>query len=254
MTYRDFVLLGSSVAVIIIALWPAPADRQWLEVKTAHGQRQRYSVAVDDPSLESINLRLKKWETPASSRALRTARWHQALADFYGQHPCFDNQNAGKSGAPVGDPDHSVAQVSFVNSKIHDIAIDYKSFWTNLSKASANRIRQEEQRIQTAQAQATPPVVLGPVVRAARPAVAYPFALFAALTTVLLCARRQRARPPIELACQVDRPVDFAESQVICLRIPSNWVRIRQPVEVVVWRMVYATAVATAVICLVLFS
>ncbi len=295
MTFRDFVLLGSSIAVLVVVLWPAQSDRQWVEVRTDDGQHQRYSVAVDDPSLVSIKLRLKKWETPPSTRTLRTARWHLELAVFYSQHLGRSAPNAFGSGSgtaqavrpaqqftailpgglrrsankspsggskadgirpatQVEKADNSVTQVAFIDSRERDSATKSSKFWTALSTASSLRIEQEEQRIGSAHNRSTPPVILGPVVRSARPAIAYPFALFAALATILLSSRRQRVRPPIELACQVERPVDFAESETICLRIPPTWVRIRQPTEVVAWRLVYTTAVLSAFVCLVVAS
>lgn len=244
MTFRDFVLLGSSVALLVVFLWPTPSDRQSLVVRTDNNQYQRYSVAVDDPRLRAIKLRLKKWETPRSSRALRTARWHQELADYYAKSLCNTDR-------PEVETGNSVTQVSFIDSKNQALESNARSFWTTLRRTASVRIEKEERRIQDARETAAAPIVLGPVVRSVGSTAAYPIALFAAFTTMLFASRRQRANPPIELACQIEHPASIAETNTICLRIPPNWVQIHQPTEVVIWRTMYGVTVLCAATCVI---
>ena len=70
MTACDFLLLGSSVALLVVSLWPTQSDRQSLEIRTDDGHFQRYSVSVNDPRLEVIKVRLKRWRTPSVWRAV----------------------------------------------------------------------------------------------------------------------------------------------------------------------------------------
>lgn len=247
MTACDFLLLGSSVALLVVSLWPTQSDRQSLEIRTDDGHFQRYSVSVNDPRLEVIKVRLKRWRTPSTNRTLRTARWHRELAEYYCQQDLIAAQKQAMT-------DDAVAQVSFIESKAQTPLIAESSFWSELRQSAQQRIAREEQRIHAAHEAAVPPVVLGKVVHSVHSPFVFPTAFFVALATVVFASRRQRVRPPIVLACSLDHPTEPNDAKTICLRIPDSWVRIRQPAEVVMWRSLYAIVVGLAASCLVFAS
>ena len=237
LTSGDFLLLGSSVAVLVILCWPVQSARQWVEIRMADGHHQRYIVSIDDPRLHVLKRRLDRWEHPTSSRALRTARWYQAVADYY--------HHLEKGVAPS-----EVAQVSFVAAGHANQAANQRSFWLELSKQAQIQIAKANQDLHLKRAGSAAPVRLGPVVDSIRSTWAYPVALLSALLIVLLFKCRQRARPPIELACDVDPRFATTDSRSIQLRIPASWVRIHQPLEVLFWQATYRTVVVSAAICL----
>ena len=109
MTPCDFLLLGCSVALTVFMLWPQLPDQQWVRIETETGQPQRYSVPINDPRLQVLKQRLAKWEVPKTTRALRVARWHHELADYYCQIEPADQS---------GD----VAQVSCRADRLIDMA------------------------------------------------------------------------------------------------------------------------------------
>ncbi len=237
MKSRDFVLLGCSVAVTIVLLWPDQSDRQQVRVVNESGQYQRYSVPVDDPSLQVLKRRLSVWRNP-SSHGLRVARWHHELADFY----CEQEPNKKNSS--------DVAQVSYADGNRIDGADHHRQFWSQLRDKAQLRIGQEQEQLKLERAKATPPVVLGPIVRSINSPLAFPLALLTAAAITMLAIWRQRACPPIQLV--VNGTVsDLDEDDVNPLPIPRSWVKIHHPVEVVLWRIVYGASVATAGTCLV---
>ena len=238
MTTCDFLLLGCSIALTVFMLWPELPDQQWVRVETETGHPQRYSVPINDPRLQVLKQRLAKWEVPQTTRALRVARWHHELADYYCQLDPADQS---------GD----VAQVSFQDSGETSVATK-PSFWAKLRQTAKQRVIHEEQEISHRQQHATPPVVLGPIMTSIRSPTALPLALMAALVTVTLAVWRQRAQPPRLLSDKVDQPDGPARNQVMPLPIDESWVRIGQPVEVRLWRITYATAVTVACICVMI--
>ena len=243
----DFLLFGSSIALACICLWPRPVDRKLVKVRDADGQTRSYSIAIDDPKLTAITTRLRQWENQASSRALRTAQWHAEVADYYCQ---IDDKS---TSANTTEPP-PVAQVSFVDSERPDIRNEDHSFWSQLAESARKRVQREMKRIERDRETTGPPVVLGSVTKSIGSPAAYPIACFTALATVGLAIRRQRLRPPIELGCTVEQPVDPNDVKVIRLQVPDSWVRIRQPAEVMLWRHLYAVAVGLAIASVIYVS
>jgi hypothetical protein len=241
MTFCDFTLLGCSVALTVIMLWPDLPDQQWVGITRETGHHQRYSVPINDPSLQVLKQRLAKWETPTTTRALRIARWHHELADYYCQLDPAD---------PVG----KVAQVSYSDAGRPRTVATPDRIWAKVKQNAQLRIAREEQEIKQRQENAVPPVVLGPTISSIRSPAAFSLAFLAAVGTVAFLAWRQRVRPPITLDGETNLTHFSSQSGPTTLQIPNSWVRIRQPLEVVLWRIIYRSAVVSAGICLTLAS
>ena len=234
----DFLLLGCSIALAIFMLWPRLPDRQWVRIDSGSGQYQRYSVAINDPRLQDLKERLAKWEVPPTTRALRVARWHRELADYYCQL---------EPATRLAE----VAQVSFSSASETASATTSPQFWASLKQAATQRVMQEEQEIRHRQQNAVPPVLLGRTITNFRSPDAIPLAFLAAFVIVAMAAWRQRVHPPRVLCGRIDQPIANSENDPNSLPIGDSWVRIGQPFEVVIWRVIYATSVSVAGICMI---
>ena len=237
LTTGDFLLFGSAIALLIIVLWPVQSDHQWVVIEASDGNHQSYLVPVDDPRLQVLKRHLENWKNPTSSRDLRIARWYQEVADFYLHRDATKIQR-------------DVAQVSFVAGVPSQREFNQPSYWSLLRRQARIQVAKAEQDLRVQRQSSVPPVNLGPVAQSIRPKRAYAIAILSATLVVLLGTVRQRSRPPIQLACDIDSPQVASESTSIPLQIPASWIRIHQPLEVRLWRMAYRTAVVSAAICL----
>ncbi len=237
MTCLDFVLLGCSVAVLIVFLWPADSARQLVGIRSSSGEFERYSVRTDDPSLQILRRRIEKWQNSPTSRALRVARWQAAVAAYY-------------CARANGDSEQTVAPVSFTDGDDSHSNATAQSYWVRLRDDAQVKIAMAEKQLQRRTEPSDRPVTFGPITRPHGAPLAYPAALLAAAATVALAIRRQRVRPPIEIGLDTADPLDSLEIPTIYLPMPSNWLRVVQPAEVLAWRGLYAILVGSAAACL----
>jgi hypothetical protein len=144
-----------------------------------------------------------------------------------------------------------VAQVSFSGASQTSSATISPQFWANLKQTAKQRVIQAEQQIRHRQQNAIPPVVLGRTITNVQSPKAIPLALLAAVVIVAMAVWRQRVRPPRVLSGRIDQPIANSENHPSGLPIGDSWVRIGQPFEVVIWRVIYATSVTVAGICMI---
>lgn len=211
MTFRDFLLFGCSVSLLIVLLWPAGSTKQLIEIRTDSGDLQQYSVATNDPSLRLLKRRIKSWENETSSRPLRLARWHHELAEFYS----LRNR---------GDQESDIALVSYTDSNggepEHDAGLFWAgSFWSELRDDAQIRIAEAKRDIRIRRDSVVLPVTLGSVTQSIPTPLAYPIAILVASAIVAVAVLRQQICPPI---------------------------------EILLWRGLYATSVCSAAVFLVI--
>ncbi|WP_182865045.1 hypothetical protein [Stieleria mannarensis] len=79
----DLALAFAATFVITLALWPRDAPRQIVRCNMADQGWKTYSIAVNDPSLDELKQKLRRWATPESHPAYVTAKWQKEVAEFY---------------------------------------------------------------------------------------------------------------------------------------------------------------------------
>jgi len=237
MTFRDFLLFGCSVAILVVLLWPTGSAKQLIGIRTDSGTLQQYSVTTNDPSLSLLKRRFKSWEKETSSRPLRVARWHHQLAEFYSLRIRSDQES-------------DIAQVSYTDSDPGELDHDAGSFWSELRDDAKTRIAEAQRDIRIRHDSAVSPVTFGSVTQSIGSPLAYPIAIFVASVVVVLAVIRQRFCPPIELKPIPEVPSDRSVVDTIHLQVQRDWIRIGQPIEVLLWRGLYATSVCSAAIFL----
>ncbi|QEF99727.1 hypothetical protein Mal15_37930 [Stieleria maiorica] len=95
----DLVLAFAATFVITLALWPRDAPRQIVRCNTADQGWKTYSIAINDPSLDDLKQKLRRWATPESHPAYVTAKWQKEVAEFY-----ENSQPAAAEAKPIPRP------------------------------------------------------------------------------------------------------------------------------------------------------
>ncbi len=79
----DLALAFAATFVITLAVWPRDAPRQIVRCHLTDQGWKTYSIAIDDPSLDELKRKVRKWSMPESHPEYVTAKWQKEVAEFY---------------------------------------------------------------------------------------------------------------------------------------------------------------------------
>lgn len=253
---HDFLLIACSVVVILLSAAPERDHLQTVEVRDASGAYQRYSLAADDPRIGKLQRELANWPKRLPNRSLTLAKWHVELAEFY-----IGRTKPVAVDAPVQQVAFSVPGVKESNAEslAEQTSLSAERDYWHLVRDKAQRaIADGEEKLQQRERNSgPPPIVIGELSRPGRSPRDFGIAAVGGLSVALLFAAWVHVCPPIRL--REDRPTSEIESSSVRregarrelkLSIPSQWVRIHQPMAVNVRRFAFAALVVAAFVCL----
>lgn len=244
MASHDFLLLGLAVAVIVLTASPKPAKRQVVDIRHPDGVTQRYSLGADDPRLPVLQSKLKEWQRRPHNPALAQEKWHAELAEFYASRT-------------QPEPGSNVVTVSFRQDQIIDdqrltVQQQEHAHWL----AVQNRATEAISKLQSLdeQTQQPPPIVFGEFASGPRSATDLTVAASIGSIFALFFAAWTYFQPPILLAGEADHAggrFSAPANRAIKVSIPVRWIKVHQPAGVIARRVLYASVVAGALLCLI---
>ena len=258
MAIHDFLLVAMATLVIVLSNWPNSQKRQSVDLRNSDGTSQRYSLAVDDPRLAKLQRDLDSWNRGGTNTAIALTKWRVELAEFY----------VDRFQSP---PSTSVTQVSFVESGGNAASTDgpqisarkhWQSYWANVGKQARESLAIQNAKLRDHRALVGPPIVLGKVIES-RSKNAFLISCICGLLMATVFGFWTYISPSLGL--HRTENVDEAEGNreqltgsreraltELQLRIPSEWVRIHQPISVVLRRVLYAGLVGAALLCMLI--
>lgn len=111
----DLLLMFAATFAITVAFWPRNAPLQVVKCLDMDSTWKTYSIAVDDPALESLRHRLDQWKRPELDPAYASAKWRKELADRYREEAVQSHQAASVQeipAEPVAPPQPTTARLS----------------------------------------------------------------------------------------------------------------------------------------------
>ncbi len=242
MPAHDFLLVAFSVAVIVLSKWPETQPRQLVQLREPSGSLRQYSLPENDPTLAKLRLALEKWAKAGQETRLAVAEWRAELADFYAER----TESAPK---PSSNPIRSVAfrHESKRSSEDAQVALEIgegvrasqHEYWVNFGQQARTEIAKVQEIRRSRKAlEVPPPIVFGPLEAGRKPVraimispaigvvVAFAFAAWSFLFPTL------RLSQPDHNTTVMSTASDLDASGELRLFVPSNWVRIRQPLGV----------------------
>ncbi|MCG8652006.1 MAG: hypothetical protein MI861_19350 [Pirellulales bacterium] len=237
---RDSLLAAVAISVIMLAILRGQ-PRQEIVLVTQSGERQTHWLPLGDVRLTELLTQLERWKTRQTlSRRLVVARWQKEVADHYHQQHSMPSAKV----LQVSFSDRTPEQDAEVTGR--DLSAQgQRDYWKSVSEAMAKVVADESAKIaRRRQASPSPPVMMGRVV-AGRPGTSGIFiAILSGLLAAMLVSVWEHICPPITFR---SRDQDVGESgeadskfhQTLRVEVPARWVRIRQPVGVIVrqWSM-----------------
>jgi hypothetical protein len=261
MPARDFLLVVLSVAVIVLSKWPETQPRQWVQLRQPDGMLRQYSLSENDPTLPKLRLSLQRWARAGQETRLAIANWRAELADFYAERtrsaspsagpirPVAFSQNTGQLGTNGAGTASGVAQEAREIASQHD-------YWLSQGRRARAEIEKvEEVRRSRRALEVPPPIVFGRREDGRKPVGSVVIAAASGVVVALAFAAWTLFCPAVLLSRQCEKAdrarLDSNEDpQELQLRVPSNWIRVRQPVGVLARWGATAVLVLGAVISL----
>lgn len=276
------VLMGGCIGWLAFYWFPSGPPRQTVIVQDSPHPTQRYLVPMDEPSLSRLRQSAERKGAPSSTPGLRLAKWHRELAAYYRQQTQPSDrtpETGGDSPAEVtpiscsGRPSPASAEAASASAEIQPVShtaarrdrADRQGgaedeplrqrqlehdYWCRLETSSQRRIEAAEAALRRyRESERSPAVTLGPIVPTGRPPIAIGFGLCAAMAGFTVARWHRNVCPPVALEPLNSERVSTAETGLLRLQLPPDWVRIRQPVAVRVRRTAAAAIVAAALFC-----
>ena len=254
MAIRDFLLVFTATLVIALSLWPGARARQTVDLSSPQGVSQRYSLALDDPRLEKLRRDLDGWSRGSPHTALAVAKWQAELADYYAQRA--------QTPAHTAHSTSGIATVSFVDSPRDNPSLPtsgqrWGTYWEEVGSQARHSVAVEHAKLEQHRARTVPPIRFGSVVEV-RPPHAFMVSCVLGCLMGSLFAAWTFSCPSIGLLndsneANLRRLQGQGSSHPPCaelqLQIPAAWVRVHQPVLVIVRRILYASLVIAGIVC-----
>ena len=250
---HDFLLVAFSVVVILLSATADREERQIVEIRDASGNLKPYSLAVDDPRLAKLQDQLADWTKGRPDAALTLAKWHFELADFYVTRT-------------QGQPSNAVVQVSFADGNQTSSAAEKEAaalrvqnaYWTRVRDQAKQTIDAVEEKRRLEKLSGSPPIVFAERTLATPSPADFGIAGLAGLVVAIVFAYWVYLCPAITLSedwrvQEASLPGYDPDQRVQEFRIaiPAKWVRLHQPVSVLLRRVVYGFIVTGAFACLI---
>lgn len=266
---KDLALVAVSVTAITLGLWSAAPLRQMIHCSDADGNTRSFSLPLGDSRLARIGRELQRRQTPPPVNAVVLAKWRIDLAAHYTKRCEAERRRglaaklaveessvgAGEAAGRLTTASHHVAQASFSDRAGAAAAAAVSgegaeereaAFWQNVAARAQVTLAQAETQVANQLAHAAPPpVVLGTIVAPGRSLEAWVTATLLGLLAACLFAEWAYRSPAIEVVPRHPETKAGQEDE-IRIEIPSDWIRIHQPLDVWARRGLIAGLVAAA--------
>ncbi|MEL6109117.1 MAG: hypothetical protein AAFU85_24180 [Planctomycetota bacterium] len=127
----DLLLMFAATFAITVAFWPRNAPLQVVKCLDKNATWQTYSIAIDDPALDTLRHRLDQWKRPELDPAYAAAKWRKELAERYRDEAAPSQQ--ADSVPPI--PAEPIVQAAPTTARLSD-TVTFASYEQEISQAS----------------------------------------------------------------------------------------------------------------------
>lgn len=252
MAIHDFLLITFAVIAITLSVLPKEEARQKLLFRDPSGNIQAYSLKADDPRLAALERRIANWARYKPNPRLAMKKWHAEVADYY----------AARTEAKSANRDPIVA-VSFAddNSTIEDTSetdqlSEEHAYWIHLAANAREVIAKAEMEMHRRQHLAgPPPISFGELDAGGHSPRMLILAGVFGICVACGFARWTYVCPSIRLQSVETTETPSIASEThdagdeLQLAIPDRWVRLHQPITVLIRQTAYCTLLVLGVLC-----